>query len=150
MLKANLYLNVERNYIFEAEFPHNGATCHIANVIINLLRSVFQNRIFSKNDVNRLEAGISLCWTIFCGMPLRIITVPNIPRGFRALKTKLVDKIYAKSIIATATRYLFKNERSAKSYILSDAREELNQNYVLDSREKEYSFQNYSLKCRLS
>ena len=30
-------------------FQQNGATCHIANVTIDLLRTVFENRIISRN-----------------------------------------------------------------------------------------------------
>ena len=52
-LNEFLFPNVEENDMDDVWFQQDGATCHTANVTIELLGTVFENRIISRNsDVN--------------------------------------------------------------------------------------------------
>ena len=53
MLSDFLFPKIEEDDIDDILFQQDGATCHTANVTIDLLRTVFENRIISRNaDVN--------------------------------------------------------------------------------------------------
>ena len=53
MLNEFLFPKIEENDMDDIWFQQNGATCHTANVTIDLLCTVFENRIISQNsDVN--------------------------------------------------------------------------------------------------
>ncbi|CAK9799243.1 Transposable element Tc3 transposase [Anthophora plagiata] len=53
MLSNFLFPKIEEDDIDDIWFQQDGATCHTANVTIDLLRTVFENRIISRNaDVN--------------------------------------------------------------------------------------------------
>ena len=53
MLNEFLYPKIEEDDMDDIRFQQDGATCHTANVTIELLRTVFENRIISQNsDVN--------------------------------------------------------------------------------------------------
>ena len=53
MLNEFLFPKIEENDMNEIWFQLDGDTCHTANVTIDLLRTVFENRIISRNsDVN--------------------------------------------------------------------------------------------------
>ena len=53
MFNEFLFPNVEENDMDDVWFQQDGATCHTTNVTIELLGTVFENRIISRNsDVN--------------------------------------------------------------------------------------------------
>ena len=53
MLNEFLFAKIEEHDMDDIWFQQDGATCHTANVTIDLLRTVFENRIISrKSDVN--------------------------------------------------------------------------------------------------
>ena len=53
MLNEFLFQKIEEDDMDDIWFYQDGATCHTANVTIDLLRTVFENRIISRNsDVN--------------------------------------------------------------------------------------------------
>ena len=53
MLNEFLFPKIEEDDMDDIWFQQDGATCHTANVTIDLLRTVFENRIISRNsDVN--------------------------------------------------------------------------------------------------
>ena len=49
MLKEILFPKIEEDDMDDICFQQDGATCHTANVTIDLLRTVFENRIISRN-----------------------------------------------------------------------------------------------------
>ena len=53
MLNEFLFPKIEEDVMDDIWFQQDGATCHTADVTIDLLRTVFENRIISRNsDVN--------------------------------------------------------------------------------------------------
>ena len=53
ILNEFLFQKIEEDDMDDIWFRQGGATCHMANVTIDLLRTVFENRIISRNsDVN--------------------------------------------------------------------------------------------------
>lgn len=53
MLNEFLFPKIEENGMDDVWFQQDGATCHTANITIDLLRTVFENRVISRNgDVN--------------------------------------------------------------------------------------------------
>ena len=50
MLNELLFSKIEEDNIDSIWFQQNGATCHTANVTIDLLHTVFENRIISRNS----------------------------------------------------------------------------------------------------
>ena len=50
ILNGFLFPKVEEDDIEDIWFQQDGATCHTANVTIDLLRTVFENRIISRNS----------------------------------------------------------------------------------------------------
>ena len=53
MLNKSLFPKIEEDDMDDIWFQQNGAICHSANVTIDLLRTVFETRKFSRNsDVN--------------------------------------------------------------------------------------------------
>ena len=53
MLNEFLFSKIEENEMDDIWFQQDGASCHTANVTINLMRTVFENQIISRNsDVN--------------------------------------------------------------------------------------------------
>ena len=50
MLKEFLFSKIEEVGMDDIRFQQDGATCHTANVTIDLLRTVFENRIISQNS----------------------------------------------------------------------------------------------------
>ena len=53
MLNEFLFPKIEEDDMDDIWFQQGGVTCHTANVTINFLRTVFENRIISQNsDVN--------------------------------------------------------------------------------------------------
>ena len=71
MLNEFLLLKFEEEDTDDIWFQQDGASCHTANATIDLLRTVFENRIISRN-VNCRLAAIWLRWTIFYREPSRM------------------------------------------------------------------------------
>ena len=58
MLNVFLFPKIEEDNMDDICFQQDGATCHTVNVTIDLLRTVFENRIISRNsDVNWPRLG---------------------------------------------------------------------------------------------
>ena len=61
MLNKFLFTKIDEDDMDDIWFQHDGATCHTANVTIDLLRTVFENRIISRHsDVNWLPWSCDL------------------------------------------------------------------------------------------
>ena len=53
MLNEFLFIKIEEDDMDDIWFQRDGTTCHTANVTIDVLRTVFENRIIIRNsDVN--------------------------------------------------------------------------------------------------
>ena len=74
MLNEFLVPKIEEDNIDDIWFQQDGATCYTANVTINLLRTVIENRVISRNsDVNWPPQSCDLIpLDYFCGEPLSI------------------------------------------------------------------------------
>ena len=50
MLKEFMFPKIEDDDMDDIQFQQNVATCHTANVTVHLLRTIFDNRIISRNS----------------------------------------------------------------------------------------------------
>ena len=99
ILNEFLFPKLEEDDMDDIWLQQDGATYHTANVIVDLLRTVFENRIISRNsDVNWPPRSCDLTpLKYFCGKPLRISVTLTIQRRLRLCNhrdiTDRVDKL---------------------------------------------------------
>ena len=90
MLNEFLCPKIEEDDIDDIWFQQDGATCHTANVTINFLRTVFENRIISRNpDIDWPPWNCDLTLLdYFLGEPLRVSAKLTIQRWLRPWNAK--------------------------------------------------------------
>ena len=78
ILNEFLFTKIEEEDIGNTLFQQDGATCHTAKAILDVLRPVLEDRIISyrADVVCHLEAAICYRWTIICGVPSNISVTP--------------------------------------------------------------------------
>ena len=88
MLNQFLFSKIEEDDMDDIWFQQEGATCHTSNVTIDLLRTVFENRIISRNsDVNWPPRS--------CGLtPLGHKCYANHPETIEALEHEIEVSIH--------------------------------------------------------
>ena len=109
MLNEFLFPKIEENDTDDIWFEQDGATCHTANVTIDLLRTVFENRIISRNsDVNWPPRSCDLTpLDYFCGRAVKDKCYANHPETIEALKHEM--KVAIHGIQAQTVEDVLKN-----------------------------------------
>ena len=111
MLNEFLFPKIEEDDMDDIWFQQDGATCHTTNIIIDLLRTVFENRIISRNsDVNWPPRSCDLtsldyflwgavkdkCYTNY---PETIEALKHeIEVAIRGIETQTIDNVLANSV----------------------------------------------------
>ena len=96
MLNEFSFPKIEENDMDDMCFQRDGVTCHTANVTIDFLRTVFKNRIISRNsDVNWLPRSRDLTpLDYFLWGAVKNKCYANHPQTIEALKHEIEVAIY--------------------------------------------------------
>ena len=90
MLKKFLFTKIEEEDIGNIWFQQDGATYHTAEATLDVLLTVFEDRIITAAELMSFgHFGAAIChyWTIICGVPSKISVTPTSYRQLTLSRT---------------------------------------------------------------